>query len=146
MNTDQIDSILRKRCGDEFLGVFAIDNLPVTLPARRPIMLVCNTDPARQPGKHWIVLYIDAHGEYFDSFGRAPNSTFKTFLNEHCLQWNFNDKQLQSATSRFCGQYCVFYCFYRHLKIDAAVIIASLTTDTGLNDWMVHTFVCKNLL
>jgi len=31
-------------------------------------------------------------------------------INEHCREWIFNNRQLQSAVSRFCGHYCVRFC------------------------------------
>ena len=58
MNTAKIDGILRKRCKGMFLGVYARDRLPNKLPAKRPLILVCNTDPHNKPGEHWVVLYI----------------------------------------------------------------------------------------
>jgi len=52
------------------------------------------------PGEHWIAIYVDddgRYGEYFDSFGRAPTEVFERYMNEHCSEWTFNRKQLQSA-------------------------------------------------
>ena len=82
----------------DFDGVFSIDTLPDT-----PHLLVCNTDPAHESGRHWIAIAVeDGRGEFFDSFGRRPNAVFKRYLNRHCLSWIFNDKQLQSVTSKLC--------------------------------------------
>ena len=147
MNTTEIETILRDRCGDKFLGVFAIDQLPNEIPTRRPLMVVCNTDKASQPGQHWIAMYLDERGlgDYFDSFGRGPYGAFKLFLEKHCIHYWFNRHRLQSAVSRFCGHYTIWFLYYRNLKIDAAVLIRTLTEDTGLNDLIVHNFVCKNL-
>jgi len=44
----------------------------------------------------------------FDSFGRGPDRFFERYMNEHCGEWVFNNTQVQSAVSRFCGHYCAF--------------------------------------
>ena len=147
MNSQQIDKILKRRCRGKFLGVFSKDTLPTRLPSQRPLLLVCNTDKKSRPGKHWIAIYldIDESGEYFDSFGRPPKKSFKHFLNKNCVRWNINSRQIQSASSYFCGQYCVFYCLYKSIRYSTNSILACFSSDTGLNDVLVHTFVCKML-
>ena len=146
MNSQQIASILAHKCRG-FYGVFAVNNLPSVLPARRPLIYVCNTDPIGKPGQHWIVICLNSNstGDYFDSFGRKPLMAFENFLNRNCVSWTFNPKQLQSAASRFCGHYCVFYCLYRSIKFKPTTIVNWFSNDTGLNDVLVHAFVCKLL-
>ena len=145
MNTGQIEHILRLRCRGQFLGVYPIDKLPKTLPPKRPLILVCNTDPHDRPGQHWIVIFIDIHsvGEHFDSFGQRPAKTFQDFMRYHCFKWICNQRQIQSAASRFCGQYCVFYSLYKSIGYNMNAIVKCFSSDTGLNDVMAHSFVCK---
>ena len=145
MDAKKIDKLLRKRCGRTFLGVFAIDRLPRQLPARRPLILVCNTDLNDRHGKHWIVLFIDTYGEYFDSFAEKPRPTFQLYLDIYCNSWTMNDKSLQSVISSFCGHYCVFYSLFKCLNYDIVAITNVFTNDTALNDYIVHTFVCDML-
>jgi hypothetical protein len=138
MNTDQIDRIL-KRNVDCFDGVFSCDRLP-----NEPRLLVCNTDPSNRPGEHWIAICVDyrGRGEYFDSFGREPSDNFRRYMNRHCVNWIYNDRQLQSVASRFCGHYCIYYCLLRSRGLDMRRIVGSFTNDTGFNDVMVHAFIC----
>jgi hypothetical protein len=147
MNGDKIDSILTNdaKCGRMFIGVFACDRLPTKLDAGEPTLLVCNTDPHDKPGQHWVVLYVEdsSYGEFFDSFGRPPDAPFKDFLNRHCTRWIFNEKHLQSLVSHVCGHYCIFYCIHRARNKNINAIINLLTSDTGLNDYLVHNYVCK---
>lgn len=147
MNTNDIRRLLHIRCSDSFIGVFARDKLPITLPHRRPLMLVCNTDPHDKPGEHWIAIYIgiDTRGEYFDSLGAEPHITFKRYLDRYCKSWITSGKQLQSVLTHFCGHYCVFYCLYKTLGYNMESIVNCFTNDTTLNDWMVHKFVCDAL-
>ena len=105
MNTEEIDRVLSRVCGKDFDGVFSADMLPA-----KPRLLVVNTDPTGEPGRHWVCISAnDGRGEYFDSFGQPPAANFEHYLNEHCSSWTFNRKQLQSVVSRFCGHYCVYF-------------------------------------
>jgi len=64
-------------------------------------------------------------------------------MNRHCMSWNFDDRQLQSIISNFCGYYCVYFCVRRSKGIDVCKIVRSFTIDTGLNDEFVHAYVCS---
>ena len=147
MNTKEIFDKLHKRCGNEFLGVFACDRLPARLPMKRPLLAICNTDPHYKEGQHWVAVYVDenSHGEYFDSFGREPPRIFKIFLNNNCVEWTSNTVRLQSVISSFCGHYCVFYCLLKHSRHDLPSILNYFTDDTALNDAMVHMWICHYL-
>ena len=141
MNTEEIERVLKRACADEdFDGVFSADNLP-----EKPRLLVVNTDPANQSGRHWVCMSVkDGYGEYFDSFGLPPTANFERYLNRHCSSsWTFNDRQLQSVVSRFCRHYCIHYCILRSRDVDMHRIVSSFTSDTALNDVLVHMFVCR---
>ena len=145
MNTTQIENILRKRCKNMFLGVFAKDRLPGRLPAKRPLLLVCNTDPSSRPGEHWVVLFVGkyARGEFFDSYGRPPDRLFSLYMDKYCAKWKYCNSQIQSVISSFCAQYCIFYCLYKSLNYSLKDILKCFSNDTALNDWIVHKFVCE---
>jgi len=138
MNTEEIDRILRRQCARDFDGVFSVDTLP-----DRPRLLDCNTDPSYRPDRLWVAICVkDGRGEYFDSFGRRHSAEFERYMNRHCSYWTFNDKQLQSVVSQFSGHYCICYCLYRSSGIDMRKIVCSFTSDTTLNDVLVHALVC----
>lgn len=145
MNGDEIEYTLHGRCRGQFVGVFARDRLPTRLPRRRPLVIVCNTDPHYRTGEHWISMYldVDSRGEYFDSFGQEPLPIFRRFLDRHCTTWIRNERQLQSVISRFCGHYVIFYCLYRCFGYTMRDIDNCFTTDTSLNDAIVHAIVCR---
>jgi len=86
--------------------------------------------------------YLLDYGEFFDSFGRPPDDPFRTFLNDNCNYWIYNDRHLQSSISRFCGHYCIFYCLFRCRGINVNAIANKLTLDTGLNDYLIHKYIC----
>ena len=72
MNAVQIENILRRKCGEIFLGVFAADEIPRNF--RKPAILVANNESKEYSGDYWIAIYFgdDGKGEFFDSFGRLP--------------------------------------------------------------------------
>ena len=138
MNSEDIERALKHV--RDFDGVFAADELP-----DKPRLLVANTDPASRPGRHWVCICVEnGRGEYFDSFGRPPTVDFERYMDGHCSSWTFNRRQLQSVISRFCGHYCIYYCLLRSRGVDMSKIVNSLTSDTGLNDVLVHRFACRN--
>jgi len=142
MNTEEIDRTIRRRVS-RFDGVFSCDQLPPT-----PHLLVCNTDPSTRPGMHWIAIYVDdegLHGEYFDSLGQPPSPVFEHYMNAHCREWIYNERQLQSVISRFCGHYCVYFCLFRSRDVDMRRIVRVFTNDTGFNDVLVHEMICKQI-
>src|SRR6476469_3047014 len=148
MNTRQIEAALRKRCKHAFMGVYARDRIPTQLPHRRPLFMVVNTDPHHRPGEHWIVLYFaaDGWGEFFDSYGQRPDQYFSRYLDKFSSKWIFNSKKLQSILSRFCGHYCIFYALFKCLGYSMKDITnCFLLDDTGLNDALVHKFVCETI-
>ena len=145
MNTKEILDYLNRdpECSKMFYGVYPADKISNfrSLPA----LIVCNTDTSCKRGEHWIDLYIDKNrrGEYFDSFGRCPFEQFKIFLDKNCVEWIWNEIQIQSAISKLCGHYCIFYCLYRSRGLDVRKIVRMFTKDTGLNASIVYNFVCK---
>ena len=142
MDSATIDLVLKRNC-PIYRGTFASDELPTNI--SRPCVIVVNTDPASRPGRHWICMYFDTdgHGEFFDSFGMRPKRVFERYLNEKCIAWTFNLKQMQSLISRFCGHYCIWYCMLKSRNVSLNELVRTLTTDTGLNDYLVHRFACK---
>lgn len=141
MNTDQIERALSS-CKPLFLGVYSSDRLP----SKGHGLFVSNTDPSYQPGTHWVAVYTDGvHGEFFDSFGRPPSSNFIDYLNRHCKYWIYNDRQIQSIVSHFCGHYCIYYCMLKCKGVDLRRIVNSFTNDTGFNDVLVHKFICNKI-
>jgi hypothetical protein len=144
MNTEWINSMLEKACGKSFVGVYARDRLPERLP-KGSCLLVANTDASKDDGRHWIAMYVgaDGYGEFFDSFGEKPHRSFKVYMDKQCKNWQFNDKQLQSIVSHFCGGYTVLFCAYRSVGYSMSDIVGLFTSDYSFNDFIVHLITCK---
>ena len=67
------------------------------------------------------------------------------YLNRHCSSWIFNDSQLQCVGSKFCEHYCVYFCLLRGRRINMRKFISGFTSDTGLNDDLVHASLYNSL-
>lgn len=83
----------------------------------RPLALIVNSDPSYKDGTHWSAVYLfqDGRGEYFDSYGRAPEKVIRNYLDRHAPnEWRYNERVLQNLGSTVCGAYCVQYLEARH--------------------------------
>ena len=143
MNTRQIDSILRSDpyAQSAFRGVFARDKSPqrVGLIAA----LVGNLDTSKNPGSHWVAVYIDPRGRgyYFDSYCLPPlYKKFENFLNRNCVWWNFNRATWKASFSTVRCQYCVYFllCMCRDEPMRA--IVSRFSPDVVENDRAVAQF------
>ena len=107
-----------------------------------PFALVCNTHNADQPGKHWVALYVDEVGDYFDPYGQAPQPVeFANFMNEHCSEWSANNRTLQSPLSTVCGQYCVVFLRLCCRKVSVHAFSGLFSTDLVANDCLVFDLI-----
>ena len=124
-----------------FGGVLASDELTHRI-KHKPIFYIVNTDPSNMPGQPWIVIYIRENVDYFDPLGRAPNR-----INEHHVSsisphgYLRMISPVQSQTSRKCGQFCLYYSYYRARNFSMSCIVNSLTLDFSINDYIVQQFV-----
>ena len=143
MDTCTIDQVLRKHC-NIYRGTYSSDTLPKILDSWRPLVIVVNTDPSAQPGKHWICMFFDEceHGKFFDSFGQYPARVFELYMNKYCSAWTYNNKQLQSLISRFCGHYVIWFSVLKARKYSLTELLRNVSSDTGLNDYLAHKFEC----
>jgi len=82
------------------------------------IGIVFNLDTHKQPGSHWIAVYIDNKNkmiDYFDSLGNKINKNIQKFINKFLLlnyHLNINTIIHQKGGSQ-CGIYSVFYIIKR---------------------------------
>ena len=98
---------------NNFLGVFAADNLPSTLDF--PACLIINTDPADRIGEHWVAVFLadSSRAEYFDSYGIAPFHEALQFCQYFCKETVYNKLWIQSPLASSCGHYCIHFLLHR---------------------------------
>jgi hypothetical protein len=150
MNSTQIQRFLRGHSTTSryFLGVFPSDQLPPNGIPKLPCCMVCNTDPADQPGQHWVALYFgsDGVGEYFDSYGQRPTvPSIQTFLEGNSGVQRYNNVTVQGHLSSACGHYCAYYLLLRCGGLSMTRIVCGLLRgSTFVNDCYVTAFVNKH--
>jgi len=158
-----VDEPPAKRCEREDDGVEGtydyelecyLKDLPVTvccadqLPARvesRAQSFVVNTDSCDRDGTHWVAFHFTKEGpaEFFDSFGRAPETYHRRLRNEliaNGLQYKFNTVRVQPKDGDTCELYCVHFVKYRYRNFTLEDIVNELcardpkTIETNLKD------------
>ena len=140
MNTAQIHRALESNpiTRSIFRGVYSSDTVPVF--ATYPSGCVVNTDPAGQPGTHWVALYQEKPGvmETFDSFGKDFSSYN---INLPPCRLVTQCHQLQSDISTVCGQFCMFFLLWRASGETYSHILHLFTDHRIANDIMVCQYV-----
>ena len=85
METDHISRLLARDPLMCYYEVVAKDTLPEVV-STYPSAFVCNTHDSDQSGEHWVAMYVDEIGDYFDPHGQKPqHAEFTNFMNKHCM-------------------------------------------------------------
>lgn len=97
-----------------FAGVFAIDNLPFSVP-HYPFFMIVNTQAKNLPGEHWIAVFIDANkrGEVFDSLALPITNMLIRWLNRFTRLFSTSKVMYQHPLAATCGAYVIFYVLHR---------------------------------
>ena len=143
METDQIERLLAH---DPLMCHYTVTAKDVLaeIVETYPFALVCNTHNADQPGEHWVAMYVDLVGDYFDPYGQEPQHVeFANYMNEHCSEWSANNRTLQSPLSTVCDQYCVVFLTLRCRNVSMHAFSRLFTTDLVANDCLVFDLVGK---
>lgn len=129
----QGDALTNRR----FLNVFAANELPYWMPSQS--MAIVNCCDRRYPGEHWIALYKEGDRlEVFDSYGLHPNAYSLMDKLPDFSVMTHNARQLQSLHSNVCGQYCLYYCYFKARGFAMDDIIARFSRDHFFNDEYVY--------
>ncbi len=92
-----------------FYGTVPCDGLPSDPNASRPQGYVVNTDPAGQPGQHWLGVWTDGNAcEVFDSFALdlttyGTTEPLQAWLRRHFKYVTKNGQSVQSLHNQSCG-------------------------------------------
>lgn len=100
--------------GPVFQGVFPSNELPNNPTIPHPAAYIVNTDPAGEPGRHWLALWT--HGtqaEVFDSYA-LPLRLYgmplvEQWLEDHWKTVTTNSRAVQALNSQACGHYAFFF-------------------------------------
>lgn len=117
MDTYHIEFLLNKlQDSIRYLIISEDEATGIIQESLKPLLIICNTDPAWLPGEHWIAFYFPKNDvpEFFDSFGHLPrfySQDFVSFLMQNSKNGTFkvNQWKIQTSESNLCGLYCVLY-------------------------------------
>ena len=130
-----------------FQGVRAADQIPRVV-GRKPSLFVVNTDTALGEGEHWVVFYFSRNqpAEFFDSVGHSPDfyrTNFRNLLiSEGCRgQFMYNTMPLQAQNTSSCGEFCLYFSFYRALNYSFEEIVSTFTSNRLTNEGLVSSFM-----
>ena len=151
MNSNQISALCNSdpMIHQYFAGVYGANELPKTL-NKIPFLAIVNTDPSNLPGSHWVAIFVYSKdgriiGEFFDSFGKKPevyDRSFKHFFDRNCSFVSWNRSHLQKFGSNVCGQYCIYFAFYRCRFIPMSTLIGkTFTKNKKENDNVVNILI-----
>ena len=134
-----------------FLGVYASDQIPLILDSSIPIFLIVNLDNSKLPGSHWIALRITfSTVEIFDSLGfnpqrwqNFPASILKFFSRYSYSHRFYASQRIQNDNSYTCGLYCVYFILVRQ-KESFQNILRLFSNNYSENDKLVLVEI-KNL-
>lgn len=122
------------------MGVFASNRLPRTIPKRKKVALIVNTDPAHKPGQHWCAFFLTPTCVYFfDSYGNSP--PIKSF---HRLMHSRRYKKVFSRKIQGNGRVCGHYCMYFILAMARNRDFSCFGDNLNANDRKVRAFVMDN--
>lgn len=133
-----------------FSGVVAINQIPENIPVRH--FIICNLSENHLPGSHWTVIVRPSKNtlEIFNSLGQENFDYFMPYLKlKKTIQIDFNKVAFQSATSKYCGFFCIYFVVFRILNFDMSMkhVLEDIfySSDLIKNDKIVSEF-CNNLL
>lgn len=143
MNSLQISKVLSK-ISNHTLGVFPADKIIEHW--QKPCCFVFNTDDSTKPGSHWVAMYVSRGGlgTYFDSYGLEPCiPNHIRLLRKNCRRFSWNTIQLQSNTSKVCGQYCLMFLSFMSKGKTLKQFLNKFSKNLEKNDKIVKKFVEK---
>ncbi len=144
MNTTQLEAALNKHVASRchVLGALPKDKVPATRSLTRfPCCCIANTDNSSEKGEHWVAFWFESPEscEFFDSYGFPP-STYN--FTHNCN--STNTKSIQSFGSNVCGEYCLYYLYFKSHGQSLFHILSSFDSHTpDWNDHQVRRFVNK---
>ena len=101
-----------RQLGRVFHAAYPADQLPRSPPTSVRQAYIVNTDPAGEPGQHWLGLWTEQNKcEVFDSYGLPLHVYTNPDLHQWWRQWKHlirSDMTLKAMDSQTCGHYALF--------------------------------------
>ena len=113
MNSNEINEYAKLFDIQDFIGVFAIDQLSL-IPKSKTGLVIFNTDTSESIGQHWIALHITKRRIfYFDSLVSMFQDSldFERYMSYTNKKLVWNKIQIQPYLSDKCGIHCLVFCY-----------------------------------
>lgn len=144
MNSQEIAEFFKK--DKQFKGIFASDRIPKSLKSGGVIV---NTDSSREPGEHWIAMFLDGNGcaEYFDPLGVPP-------IVPQIILWlsinspngcHYNCRPIQGLQSISCGLYCIAYLKFKFSGKSMVDFVSKFCMHTNHNENNLLRMILENI-
>ena len=121
-----------------FHGVFPADQLPKPSSKTSRSAYIVNTDPAGEPGQHWLAIWTENNVcEVLDSYGLPLTSYKNEDLQAWWSQWKFlvtSDQTLQALDSQTCGHYALMFLKAKAQGASFQDFLAQWSQNYVLND------------
>ena len=97
-----------------FIGVYAVDTLPVRLP-NLPALLIVNSDTSNLDGQHWRAIHVDCNrrGEIFDSLAVPISPLLEAWINRVTDKWTWSESAIQNPFIPSCGAFVLHFILHR---------------------------------
>ena len=118
MDSNEINKFAKTWGIQDFIGVFAVDELTL-IPKGRTGLLIFNTDTSQNTGQHWIALCITKNNiYYFDSLSSdfQHSILFQEYMTFAKKRLTWNTIQIQHDLSDKCGIHCLVFCYAMRKK------------------------------
>ena len=112
MNSHEINTVVKFMNLNNFLGVFAVDELDI-ITNQSEGLLVFNTDTSEKNGQHWISICLTNDKLiYYDSLmiDFYKSDHLKNLVSRLGKDLIINRIQTQSELSDKCGFHCLVFC------------------------------------
>lgn len=137
LSNNFIDSILISRAR-YFRGVYSANNISPSLSQENVFSIICNLDEFGEKGSHFVtIICFPKFVLYIDSFGLpCLVKTINIFLKTLNRPIFFNETQIQSNNSNYCGFFTMLFVLYFDLIFTEKTpkkIVFNLS-DLSMND------------
>ena len=95
-----------------YRAVIALDEIPKAKVPNERVYIV-NTGPSYKKGQHWIFIWYHDIPKYFDPLAHFPSPQMQENLFLKKSAFYRSTRQVQPSLSVKCGEYCLFYTYYR---------------------------------
>lgn len=103
----------------QFLGAYALDQIPDDKHFKINHSIIFNLDKADQIGSHWLALVRLSQKDFdlFDSQG-VKFENLKPFLKFKNASFNFNSEAFQMSSTNSCGLFASYFIIHRLMNLD----------------------------